>query len=65
MKFPLLVNAFGHQKLILEMGGNAVGVFEPLFQPQQHRRRRVEHGSQAYQTRFGVRGESIQESRRI
>ncbi|MCW8193883.1 hypothetical protein F6455_03675 [Proteobacteria bacterium 005FR1] len=39
MKFPLLANAFGHQKMILEIGGNAVGVTEAKFQPQQHRRR--------------------------
>ena len=42
MKFPLLTNAFGHQKLILEIGGNAIGVSDSRFQPQQHRRGRAD-----------------------
>lgn len=50
MKFPLLTNAFGHQKMILEIGGNAVGVSDPSYQPQQHRRRRVDPSSAVYQT---------------
>jgi hypothetical protein len=42
MKFPLLTNAFGHPKLILEIGGNTEGLSEVVvYQPQQHRRRRV------------------------
>lgn len=51
MKFPLLANAFGHQKLILEIGGNAVGLSEPSFQPQKHRRRRSESAMPAFQQR--------------
>jgi hypothetical protein len=42
MKFPLLANAFGHQKVILEIGGNTIGITERRFQPQQHRRRHPE-----------------------
>lgn len=47
MKFPLLTNAFGHQKLILEIGGNAIGVSESRFQPQQHRRGRADMADDA------------------
>lgn len=41
MKFPLLANAFGRQKLILEIGGNAIGYSGERHQPQQHRRHRL------------------------
>lgn len=49
MKFPLLANAFGQQKLILEIGGNAVGVSEPRHQPQRFRRHRAEESEPQYQ----------------
>ncbi|MEX1034187.1 MAG: hypothetical protein WDZ30_12560 [Cellvibrionaceae bacterium] len=39
MKFPLLVTSFGYPKLILEIGGNAVGFSEQQTRPRQHRRR--------------------------
>lgn len=63
MKFPLLVNAFGHRKLILEMGGNAVGVSEPQFQPQQHRRHRVNQPSSDNQNAKRSDRESTQANR--
>lgn len=48
MKFPLLANAFGQQKVILEIGGNAIGLSEPRYQPQRFRRHRVQEIAPRY-----------------